>query len=48
VMPIYEYKCPKCNKTKEVIRRMDEQDPELCPECETEMVRVPVNYSFKI
>ncbi len=31
-MPIYEYKCPKCEVKEEVIQRVGEDAPS-CPEC---------------
>ena len=33
-MPLYEYRCPKCGKTLEMLRRMQDADRDLeCPEC---------------
>ncbi len=33
-MPLYEYKCRKCGKTFEQLRRMQDADRETeCPEC---------------
>jgi putative FmdB family regulatory protein len=32
-MPLYEYKCKKCQKRFEVIRRVTDSDPVECPEC---------------
>lgn len=33
-MPIYEYKCVKCNETFEVYRPMRESDEKVkCPKC---------------
>lgn len=31
-MPLYEYLCPKCDKTVEVLVRTQTEKPE-CPEC---------------
>jgi putative FmdB family regulatory protein len=38
-MPLYEYRCQKCGKTFEMLRRMQDADRELqCPECRSEEV----------
>ncbi len=29
-MPLYEYKCPKCNSRKEVLQRFDAAAPDCC------------------
>ena len=35
-MPLYEYKCPECNKTFEMIRSLAERDDKVeCPHCKT-------------
>ena len=31
-MPLYTFKCPKCNYEKEVIQKMDDRPP-LCKKC---------------
>jgi putative FmdB family regulatory protein len=34
LMPLYEYHCPKCGRTFELLRRMQDADDELkCPHC---------------
>ena len=36
-MPIYEYRCRKCNETFEVIQKVNEDNSDLrCPKCETD------------
>jgi putative FmdB family regulatory protein len=38
-MPLYEYRCHKCGKRFEMLRRMQDADRELeCPECRSEEV----------
>lgn len=38
-MPLYEYRCQKCGKRFEMLRRMQDADRELkCPECRSEEV----------
>ena len=33
-MPIYEYKCTKCNERFELLRRFSDKDDEIkCPKC---------------
>ena len=31
-MPLYTYKCPSCNQTKEILQSMKEPDP-VCKRC---------------
>jgi putative FmdB family regulatory protein len=44
-MPIYNYKCPKCQKTETVHQKMDEP-PVKCASCDCECERVPSRTSF--
>lgn len=38
-MPIYEYRCTKCGKTFDLLRRFTQTDEDvICPECESEQV----------
>ena len=38
-MPMYEYRCRKCGKSFEMLRRMQDADRDLeCPECRSEEV----------
>jgi putative FmdB family regulatory protein len=35
-MPLYEYRCQKCGKSFELLRRMQDADRDLtCPECQS-------------
>jgi putative FmdB family regulatory protein len=49
-MPIYEFKCSKCNAFFEVIvRNSDDEKEVLCPECQSvefERVLSKTNYSM--
>ncbi len=35
-MPIYEYRCNKCSKELELMHKVSEPAPKLCPECNAE------------
>ena len=37
-MPIYEYKCSKCEHQFEVIQRFSDNPVEICPECNKKAV----------
>jgi putative FmdB family regulatory protein len=38
-MPLYEYRCQKCGKSFEMLRRMQDADRETeCPECRSSEV----------
>ena len=38
-MPLYEYRCQRCGRTFEKLRRMQDADRELeCPECRSDDV----------
>lgn len=38
-MPMYEYRCQKCDKSFETLRRMQDADRDLqCPECQSDKV----------
>jgi putative FmdB family regulatory protein len=38
-MPLYEYRCRKCGKSFEMLRRMQDADRDLeCPECRSEEI----------
>ena len=34
-MPIYEYDCPECSQTVEVIQKISDPAPSSCPQCHT-------------
>ena len=38
-MPMYTYKCIECNKSVEMLLKMDERDTAVCPDCNTLLVR---------
>lgn len=33
-MPIYEYSCSHCHELSEVLQKLNEKAPELCPSCQ--------------
>lgn len=35
-MPIYEYRCQKCGKELEVMHKVSDPAPAVCPECKAE------------
>ncbi len=38
-MPMYEYRCQKCGKRFEMLRRMQDADRDLeCPECRSDEI----------
>ena len=40
-MPIYQYTCPACGFSKEVVKPMSEIDrPEYCPKCQAPQERI--------
>ena len=48
-MPIYEYKCSKCEHQFEVIQRFSENPVESCPECNEKSVKKLVSApSFRL
>ena len=48
VMPIYEFRCPKCGHATELIRKMDEPLPP-CPKCgEPEMQKLISTSNFTL
>ncbi|HTU82077.1 MAG TPA: FmdB family zinc ribbon protein [Candidatus Acidoferrales bacterium] len=48
-MPLYDYRCPKCNTVAEVRHGFDETYSEPCPSCGGPLVRVfnPAPIVFK-
>ena len=48
-MPIYEYKCSKCEHQFEVIQRFSDNPVESCPECNEKSVKKLVSApSFRL
>ena len=48
-MPIYEYKCSKCEHQFEVIQRFSDNPVEICPECNKKAVKKLVSApSFRL
>ncbi len=49
-MPIYEYACEKCQKTTELLQKVGEDSPELCPMCGTSgtLKKVVSNSAFHL
>lgn len=45
-MPIYEYKCLKCNKNHEVMQKFSDAPLTTCPDCSGEMKKLISNTSF--
>ena len=39
-MSRYVYECEKCNKQYEIVKKITDETPELCPECNQEMMRL--------
>ncbi|MFW6129488.1 MAG: FmdB family zinc ribbon protein [Candidatus Aminicenantaceae bacterium] len=48
-MPIYEYKCPKCNKTFEMLQKANDLPLKKCPECGGKLKKIisPPAIQFK-
>jgi putative FmdB family regulatory protein len=48
-MPIYEYKCSKCEHQFEIIQRFSDNPVEICPECGQESIKKLVSApSFRL
>ena len=48
-MPIYEYKCSKCEHQFEVIQKFSDHPVEICPECNENSVQKLVSApSFRL
>jgi putative FmdB family regulatory protein len=39
-MPIYIYSCDTCEDSKELVKRMNDPDPESCPDCGGSIKRI--------
>lgn len=46
-MPLYEYKCKSCNKTFEVLQRINEEPLESCKYCRGEVEKLISVSSFQ-
>ena len=48
-MPIYEYRCKKCDHSFEKLMRHNERDDtQLCPKCENKTKRIVSKSSFSL
>lgn len=49
-MPIYEYRCQKCGKELEVLHKVSDPAPAVCPECKAEnsLERLVSRTSFQL
>ncbi len=47
-MPIYEYHCENCDKTKEMSHGISEKRSPKCPECGKRMKRIISRNSFQL
>lgn len=39
-MPVYLYACEKCEDNKELVKDMNDPDPENCPDCGSNIKRI--------
>jgi len=48
-MPVYEYRCPKCDTDFELMPRMSEiNEPALCPRCGSKAERLISVFASKV
>jgi putative FmdB family regulatory protein len=47
-MPIYEYKCDKCQKIVEVMQKFSDKPLTRCPSCAGKISRIMSNCSFQL
>lgn len=38
-MPLYDYKCEKCEVVVEILHEMSDSEPKICTECQSPMVK---------
>jgi putative FmdB family regulatory protein len=46
IMPIYEYKCPKCGVTVELFKNINDDTLPICDDCGVEMNKLISNTTF--
>jgi putative FmdB family regulatory protein len=49
-MPIYEFKCPSCGETKDVLMKYGTDSAQNCPRCGTPMFKsfsAPLKFDFR-
>ena len=47
-MPIYEYKCNKCNKISEVLQKVSDKPLSKCPSCGGKVKKLMSHNSFQL
>lgn len=47
-MPIYEYHCPKCDKTSEIMQKFSDPPLDSCTECGGPVIRLVSKTSFQL
>lgn len=47
-MPIYEYRCPKCGKTTEIMQKFSDQPLKYCPHCSGKVSKIISNCTFQL
>ena len=47
-MPIYEYRCDKCQKIIEVMQKFSDKPLTRCPSCSGRLARIISNCSFQL
>jgi len=45
-MPVYEYKCLKCQKKFEIMQKFSDKPLEICPDCKGRIKKLISNTSF--
>lgn len=49
-MPIYEFRCKSCQHMEEILQKVNDPAPEVCPECgkKSTLIKVVSNTSFQL
>lgn len=47
-MPIIEYECLKCGNAEEIVKKIDDESPEICPKCGDKMARRISSTNFNL